>query len=161
MGPNGVHHPNHRETRRLSRRSWLALAGAAGLASFGGYALVTRGRSPDPRWTAPLPGGEAVTAAADDSALCAHVRDNLGAEAVLALDRATGVERWNASLDSPLRGVVIMVPAGDALVIGAGDRVSVRDTATGRLRWQVGRTGHRYRAARNRPPPLPWRTGSS
>src|SRR5215216_5172172 len=102
MGPNGMHHPNMVDARRLSRRSWLAIVGAAGLASFGGFALAAGLRSPDPRWTAPLPGwkAEGAAAAADDSTLYAYVHDDRGAAAVLALDGATGAERWNARLDS-------------------------------------------------------------
>lgn len=129
------------DPRRLSRRSWLALVGAAGLATAGGYALLAAERAPSPRWTAPLPGdGGSLTAAADGSALYAHVRDSRGAEAVLALDGETGVQRWRANLDAPLRGVVTMVPARDALVVAEGDRVSVRDAASGGLRWQAGRS---------------------
>jgi outer membrane protein assembly factor BamB len=141
MRPNGVLDLNEDGTRRLSRRSWLALVGAAGLATAGGYALVAPERAPGPRWTAPLPAiGGPLTAAADGSALYAHVRDSRGAEAVLALDGETGVQRWRANLDAPLRGVVTMVPAGDALVVAAGDRISVRDAASGGLRWQAGRS---------------------
>jgi outer membrane protein assembly factor BamB len=141
MRQNGVLDPNEDEPRRLSRRSWLALVGAAGLATAGGYALVAAEGAPGPRWTAPLPAnGGPLTAAADGRALYAHVRDSRGAEAVLALDGETGVQRWRANLDEPLRGVVTMVPAGDALVVAAGDRVSVRDAASGGLRWQAGRS---------------------
>jgi outer membrane protein assembly factor BamB len=146
MDPLGMHDPNQGKeptgTRRLSRRSWFALAGAAGLASFGGYSLVAGLRSPDPRWTAPLPGyqAEVAVAAADDSALYAYVHDARGAEGVVALDSATGAQRWDVRLDSPLRGVVAMIPAGDAFVIGAGDMVSARDAATGRLLWLVPRS---------------------
>jgi outer membrane protein assembly factor BamB len=147
MDPLGVHDPNQGKeptrTRRLSRRSWFALAGAAGLASFGGYSLVAGFRSPDPRWTAPLPlagRARAVVGAADDSALYAYAHNDQGAAAVLALDNATGAERWNARLDSSSAGPVAMIPAGDALVIGTGDVVSARDTATGGLLWQVPRS---------------------
>jgi outer membrane protein assembly factor BamB len=141
MGPNGQLDPNDDKTRRLSRRSWLAIAGAAGLVAVGGYALAGGLRSPDPKWIAPLPTeGGYGSAAADDSTLYFYVRDERGPESVLALDGATGVRRWNVRLDSPSSGDVRVIPAGAALVVGTSDFVSVHDTATGRPRWQIPRS---------------------
>jgi outer membrane protein assembly factor BamB len=142
MVPLGVHDPNQGNeptgARGLSRRSWLAMAGALGLLSVGGYALATGLRPSEPRWIAPLPAPAGYgSAAADDGALYVYVRDDRGAESLLALDGATGAQRWNSRVDSPSKGAVAMIPSGDALVVGTSDMVSVRDTATGRLRWQV------------------------
>jgi outer membrane protein assembly factor BamB len=149
MDPLGVRDPNQGNeptgARGLSRRTWLAMVGAAGLASLGGCGLVAGLSSPDPRWTwtPPLPGQADVwAAAADDSTLYAYVLNDGGAPAVAALDSTTGVERWSTRLDSPFRGGGAMIPAGEALVIDTPDMISVRDSATGTLRWQIpGRNG--------------------
>ncbi|WP_170308985.1 PQQ-binding-like beta-propeller repeat protein [Pseudonocardia hierapolitana] len=137
-----VHEPNQLEgstdARRLGRRSWLKMVGALGLLSVGGYALATGLRSPGPRWIAPLPAPAGYgSAAADDGTLYVHVRDHGGAGTLLALDGATGAQRWTTRLDTPREGDVVMIAAGEDLVVGTSETVSVHDTATGTLRWQV------------------------
>lgn len=142
MDPLDVHEPSRRrgstDVRGLDRRSWLKMAGALGILSVGGYALVSGLRSPEPRWIAPMPApGGYGSAAADDGTLFVHVRDHGGAGTLLALDGATGAQRWITRLDTPRNGDVVVIAASEDLVVGTSDMVSVHDTATGRLRWQV------------------------
>jgi outer membrane protein assembly factor BamB len=123
--------------RRLGRRSWLKLAGVVGILSIGGFA-ATWLMPAKPRWITPLPAPSGYgSAAADDDALYVLARDDRGAGTLLALDGATGAQRWSTRLDTPREGDVVVIVAGADLVVGTSETVSVSDTATGTLRWQV------------------------
>jgi eukaryotic-like serine/threonine-protein kinase len=134
---------------RLSRRAWLAIAGVVGLTAAGGVGLaaaVSPGVSPSApgsRWTARVPPlSEVAAAAADDRTLYVYRPSYEGEGAVVAMDSATGAERWSVpgwgqprytSLD------VFVVPVGEVLVIGTGTVIAALDTATGQRRWEVPR----------------------
>jgi outer membrane protein assembly factor BamB len=128
--------------RRFSRRTWLlgtlGLAGAGGLGLAAAYALP---RPPEPRWTVPGPRSMITAAAADDTTLYTYSDD--GDRAVLAVDSASGAERWAGpgwTRTSSTGTAERLVPAGPVLVVGTGEVLAALDTATGRRLWEVPRS---------------------
>lgn len=140
------------EAPQLSRRAWLAIFGAIGLTAAGGFGLAAAygpgpraAAAPQWRWTATItswPGAPSVIV--DETTVFVYSGDGTHPGVLVALDSATGDERWSVPGWAPhswRKYDATMVSAGGFLAVGTGTAVAAFEARTGRRRWEAAQPG--------------------